>query len=86
MAKVAFLGLLPLPDSAYSHPSGVAPLPYGLQEELEETRRTVQAADRLGLINREAVLALEDKGLPVEQWIDIEREKLLTQEESDRNA
>ncbi len=86
MAKVAFLGLLPLPDSAYSHPSGVAPLPYGLQEDLEEIRRTLEAARSLGWLNQEAVKAFEDRGLPAEQWINIEREKSLTEEESDQDA
>lgn len=86
MAKCAFMGMLQLPDSAYSTGSGVAPLPYGLQEELERIRRILKAQRTMGLINQEAVEAHENKGIPIEQLINIEAEKLFAQEESDQDA
>lgn len=86
MAKCAFLGMLSLPDSAYSTGRGVAPLPYGLQEELERIRRILKAQRTMGLINQKAVEALEDKGIPIEQLINLEAEKLLAQEESQEDA
>lgn len=86
MAKFAFLGVLSLSDSAYSTGRGILPLPYGTQEENEKTRRILEAARSLGLINQSAVEALENQGIPAEQLINLEVEKLLAQEESDQDA
>lgn len=75
VARVTFLGLLALPEDRLST-YGVAPLPQLEEIEKQENIAKVLAVmDKLGLLNREAIEQLEQKALPVEQWISIELQK-----------